>query len=62
MCNWQPQIAFADGVRQTVTWYQENLAWLERVRERNNAFFGQSIAPGPGVSAFRLFDRSSVYS
>lgn len=43
MCNWQPQIAFADGVRQTVTWYQENLAWLERVRERNNAFLHKAL-------------------
>ena len=30
--GWQPQIAFADGLRATVDWYSRNRPWWERVR------------------------------
>jgi dTDP-glucose 4,6-dehydratase len=43
VCNWQPQISFTEGVRQTVSWYQENLAWIEHVRERNNEFLHKAL-------------------
>jgi dTDP-glucose 4,6-dehydratase len=29
--NWQPEITFADGLRDTVAWYLENRAWWERI-------------------------------
>ncbi len=43
VCNWQSQVSFTDGIRQTVTWYQENLDWIKRVRERNNAFLDKAL-------------------
>jgi dTDP-glucose 4,6-dehydratase len=30
--GWQPRIAFADGLRQTVRWYQEHAAWVANIR------------------------------
>jgi dTDP-glucose 4,6-dehydratase len=29
--NWQPQVAFADGIRRTVAWYLDNAAWVKDV-------------------------------
>jgi dTDP-glucose 4,6-dehydratase len=30
--GWRPAIAFAEGLRDTVRWYQEHDAWVQRVR------------------------------
>src|SRR5262249_23764167 len=30
--GWRPRIAFADGLRQTVRWYQEHAAWVANIR------------------------------
>jgi dTDP-glucose 4,6-dehydratase len=30
--GWQPQVAFEEGLRQTVAWYLEHSAWVEDVR------------------------------
>ena len=30
--GWQPRVALEEGLRQTVTWYAENSAWLAAVR------------------------------
>ncbi len=30
--KWKPKIAFADGLRETVDWYQNNHQWVENVR------------------------------
>jgi dTDP-glucose 4,6-dehydratase len=43
VCGWQPQISFREGIRQTVSWYQENQGWIERVQERNNAFLYKAL-------------------
>jgi len=32
--RWRPEIGFEDGLRETVTWYAENRAWWEPLRER----------------------------
>jgi dTDP-glucose 4,6-dehydratase len=32
--GWQPQIAFEDGLRDTVAWYREHRDWWEALRER----------------------------
>ena len=30
--NWSPEIEFADGLQQTIDWYCENSAWIERIQ------------------------------
>lgn len=30
--GWRPQIAFADGLRDTIRWYQQNLDWVAAIR------------------------------
>jgi dTDP-glucose 4,6-dehydratase len=30
--NWQPQLAFSEGIRETVAWYLNNQSWVDRVR------------------------------
>ena len=32
--GWRPEIAFADGLRETVAWYAANRPWWEPLRER----------------------------
>jgi dTDP-glucose 4,6-dehydratase len=32
--GWEPEVAFEDGLRETVAWYSENRAWWEPLRER----------------------------
>jgi dTDP-glucose 4,6-dehydratase len=32
--GWEPEIGFADGLRETVEWYAANRAWWEPLRER----------------------------
>jgi dTDP-glucose 4,6-dehydratase len=29
--GWQPQITFAEGIRQTVDWYIENKSWWQQI-------------------------------
>lgn len=31
--GWSPQVAFADGIEQTISWYRENSAWLAAIRD-----------------------------
>lgn len=33
--GWEPQVPFADGLRDTVAWYHKNRSWWEPKRERN---------------------------
>lgn len=30
--GWSPQIPFAKGLRETIAWYQQNTAWVEKIR------------------------------
>ncbi|MEK7164918.1 MAG: GDP-mannose 4,6-dehydratase, partial [Patescibacteria group bacterium] len=30
--GWQPQISLAEGLKQTIKWYQDNQAWWRRVK------------------------------
>jgi len=30
--GWSPQVAFNEGIQQTVAWYRENAGWVERVK------------------------------
>ena len=30
--GWRPQVSFDDGIAATIRWYQENSAWVDRVR------------------------------
>jgi dTDP-glucose 4,6-dehydratase len=32
--GWKPDIAFEDGMRETVEWYGANRAWWEPLKER----------------------------
>jgi len=31
--GWRPTISFEEGLRQTITWYQEHRDWIEQVRQ-----------------------------
>lgn len=33
--GWKPQLTFDLGIDQTITWYLENKAWLEKINSRN---------------------------
>jgi dTDP-glucose 4,6-dehydratase len=30
--GWQPRVSFEEGLRQTIDWYRQNAAWLQRTR------------------------------
>jgi dTDP-glucose 4,6-dehydratase len=30
--GWEPRVAFADGLEDTVAWYRDNTAWWEPIR------------------------------
>jgi dTDP-glucose 4,6-dehydratase len=36
--GWAPQVAFEDGLRDTVTWYRENEWWWRPIKERDPVF------------------------
>lgn len=33
--GWAPQYHYESGIRETIRWYQENMAWVEQVLERS---------------------------
>lgn len=33
--GWTPQYHYESGIRETIRWYQENMAWVEQVLERS---------------------------
>ncbi len=35
--GWKPEVAFEDGVAETVVWYRDNADWIEKVLERTGA-------------------------
>jgi dTDP-glucose 4,6-dehydratase len=41
-CGWQASIPFAEGIRQTVAWYQKHTEWVADINERNNTFLRQA--------------------
>ena len=46
--GWKPQMTWEDGLAATITWYQENASWVERVRsgeykEYYKSMYGSSI-------------------
>lgn len=43
LCHWQPRIIFSEGIRQTITWYQENSEWIASVKARNNLFLQRAL-------------------
>lgn len=43
LCQWQPRIAFEEGIKQTVSWYLENPQWISAVNERNNTFLQKAM-------------------
>lgn len=42
--NWQPEESFPTGLRKTVRWYTENLAWCERVT--SGSYHGERLGLG----------------
>ena len=34
--GWKPEKEFAQGIRETVKWYQDNQAWWEEIKNKNN--------------------------
>jgi len=43
ICSWHPRIPFAQGIEQTIRWYQEHPDWIAHIKERNNAFLQQAL-------------------
>lgn len=41
--NWQAQIPFTEGIRQTVAWYLSNPKWLADLSTRSNAFLEKAL-------------------
>ena len=39
--GWQPSVDLAEGLKQTIAWYQTNEAWWRPLKEKNQAFFQQ---------------------
>lgn len=42
--GWRPRVTFAEGISQTVRWYQENPEWWRRSKEAQAEFFEQQYA------------------
>ncbi|MFA6095218.1 MAG: GDP-mannose 4,6-dehydratase, partial [Candidatus Paceibacterota bacterium] len=36
--GWKPRYSFEKGFRETVEWYLDNQAWIDRVRKRTGVF------------------------
>jgi len=36
--GWQPKQPFEDGIFKTIQWYEHNIDWVERIRERDKEF------------------------
>jgi dTDP-glucose 4,6-dehydratase len=36
--GWLPQVAFEDGLRQTIEWYRRNEWWWRPIKEQDTAF------------------------
>ncbi len=45
--GWEPQVAFADGVRETVEWYAHNRAWWSPLLDRAPVVESAWERPGP---------------
>lgn len=43
VCNWQPATSFSEGIKQTVTWYQENSEWIADVNARSSSFLQHAL-------------------
>lgn len=52
--GWAPRVAFPEGLRATVRWYQEHADWWrplkERLREDSYHWLHRPARPGPAVS------------
>ncbi len=47
--NWQPEVAFSDGLRDTIEWYRRNGVWVDRIksgeyRKYYDQQYGQRLA------------------
>lgn len=36
--DWEPRESFEDGIQKTIQWYQHNIDWVERIREKDKDF------------------------
>ena len=36
--GWKPRMPFEDGIARTIQWYQNNMSWVEAIRERDKEF------------------------
>lgn len=37
--NWKPSVSLEDGLKQTISWYQDNEAWWRPLKEKQKAWF-----------------------
>ena len=35
---WEPRQSFEEGIQKTIQWYQHNIDWVEKIRERDKEF------------------------
>lgn len=40
--GWSPSVDLEQGLTKTITWYQNNRAWWQPLKEKNQAFFDQN--------------------
>lgn len=36
--GWSPKVSFDEGIRKTIQWYEHNIDWVERIREKDKEF------------------------
>jgi len=36
--GWEPRTSFEEGIARTIQWYQNNIGWVEAIRERDKEF------------------------
>jgi len=40
--GWEPSVTLEEGLTQTITWYQNNQAWWQPLKEKNAGYFQQN--------------------
>ncbi|MFQ5730538.1 MAG: dTDP-glucose 4,6-dehydratase [Planctomycetaceae bacterium] len=53
--DWEPQVTFAEGLRETIDWYLAHVEWIDRVRSSEyRRYYDDQYAQRLGDSALRL--------
>src|SRR5437660_1774729 len=58
VCGWQPRVSFAEGLKQTVEWYQRHREWIADVKARSNAFLQDALHLANNADARQLSENT----